>query len=986
MNHLKFSLAALLLLSNLNAKEAEVELKEVTVSGEAGAENDPMQKKVGQSVKSAKELTKTQVSDNKDLVRYETGVTTVEAGRFGQSGYAIRGVEENRVAITVDGLHQAQTLSSQGFKELFEGYGNFNNTRNGVEFETLKQATISKGADSVRTGSGSLGGSVMFETKDARDLLLDKDYFYGYKGGYNTADNQTMHSHTLAGRFKWFDILAVQTKRRHHETENYGYKDYDDSVLGRTREKADPYYIKKTSSLIKLGFQPHEEHRFTFMSDTYKNRSQGKDLSYTLTLSSNRDEIIDTGLRYNDDMMDRKNRAFAYENFSETPLWDTMKFTYSNQKIKSRARTEEHCQAGENCAEISNPIGLQVKNNKVVDKYGGEVTLQRTQEVDPQYGGLTWVNRLVDSQGAVHDQNKFSINQNVSNTWLDCSVFDCSQPNIDVLKYDYATEQYIKSTVPLDKSYTDARTGKTFKQSSESGYLITPYGKGYLSRDWKERDLDTNTKQFNLDFNKYAKTGDVEHDIAYGLSFAKTEKSMTNKQGYDTTNNQWWAPKTLGTDFTGTPYTCENAPLMLLYALCPRTEPLTSFLIPVKTKEGALYLNDDMRVNDWLGINLGYRYDKIKYKPNYVPGSTPKIPDDMVLGLFVPYNPSPEPKWWDYADRDEWKIAHDAWKQEAPNNALANIKYIARDKKFTNSSYAIGADIDPLDYFRIQLKYSKGFRAPTSDELYLAFKHPDFTIQPNPDLKPEIAKTKELALTLHEDKSFITTSFFETKYDNFIDLISLGTKSYATGGGGNTIPFALYGNVNRSKATVRGFEINSMLHFGQISDSLKGFHASYKLTMQKGRVQTDNDGKVPMNAIQPTTAIYGLGYASPADKFGADIYVTNVASKKAKDTYNMFWRLDTDPYGNPYNTNSHSKWRSNAYTLVDVVTYVRPIKNLTFRLGVYNLTNEKYITWDAARSIRPFGTMNMIDRTTGLGINRFYSAGRNFRLNWEFTF
>ena len=45
MNHLKFSLAALLLLSNLNAKEAEVELKEVTVSGEAGAENDPMQKK-----------------------------------------------------------------------------------------------------------------------------------------------------------------------------------------------------------------------------------------------------------------------------------------------------------------------------------------------------------------------------------------------------------------------------------------------------------------------------------------------------------------------------------------------------------------------------------------------------------------------------------------------------------------------------------------------------------------------------------------------------------------------------------------------------------------------------------------------------------------------------------------------------------------------------------------------------------------------------
>ncbi|VEI44498.1 hemoglobin and hemoglobin-haptoglobin-binding protein 4 [Actinobacillus equuli] len=64
---------------------------------------------------------KQQVQDSRDLVRYETGVTVVETGRMGSSGYAVRGVDENRVAITVDGLHQAETLSSQGFKELFEG-------------------------------------------------------------------------------------------------------------------------------------------------------------------------------------------------------------------------------------------------------------------------------------------------------------------------------------------------------------------------------------------------------------------------------------------------------------------------------------------------------------------------------------------------------------------------------------------------------------------------------------------------------------------------------------------------------------------------------------------------------------------------------------------------------------------------------------------------------------------------------------------------
>ncbi|WP_048942679.1 TonB-dependent receptor plug domain-containing protein, partial [Haemophilus influenzae] len=153
------------------------------------------------------------------LVRYETGITVVEAGRFGNSGFAVRGVDENRVAVQIDGLHQAETISSQGFKELFEGYGNFNNTRNSAEIETLKQVTIRKGADSLKSGSGALGGSVSFETKDARDYLTDKNYYASYKRGYNTADNQNLNTLTLAGRYKYFDAIAVITSRKGHELE-----------------------------------------------------------------------------------------------------------------------------------------------------------------------------------------------------------------------------------------------------------------------------------------------------------------------------------------------------------------------------------------------------------------------------------------------------------------------------------------------------------------------------------------------------------------------------------------------------------------------------------------------------------------------------------------------------------------------------------------------------------------------------------------------
>ena len=85
-------------------------------------------------------------------------------------------------------------------------------------------------------------------------------------------------------------------------------------------------------------------------------------------------------------------------------------------------------------------------------------------------------------------------------------------------------------------------------------------------------------------------------------------------------------------------------------------------------------------------------------------------------------------------------------------------------------------------------------------------------------------------------------------------------------------------------------------------------------------------------------------------------------------------------------TDSTLAWRSGNYTVLDIITYARPHKNFNLGFGVYNITNTKYITWDSARSIRGFGTTNLIDQNTGAGIGRFYAPRRNFRFNWEVTF
>ncbi|HHF3507277.1 TPA: TonB-dependent hemoglobin/transferrin/lactoferrin family receptor, partial [Haemophilus influenzae] len=931
------------------------QLEQINVSGSTENSDTKTPPKIAETVKTAKTLEREQANNIKDIVKYETGVTVVEAGRFGQSGFAIRGVDENRVAINIDGLRQAETLSSQGFKELFEGYGNFNNTRNGAEIETLKEVNITKGANSIKSGSGSLGGSVIYKTKDARDYLLNKDYYVSYKKGYATENNQSFNTLTLAGRYKKFDVLVVTTSRNGHELENYGYKNYNDKIQGKRREKADPYKIEQDSTLLKLSFNPTENHRFTLAADLYEHRSRGQDLSYTLKYQETDPDLPEKDSRHTNDKTKRRNISFSYENFSQTPFWDTLKITYSDQRIKTRARTDDYCDAGvRHCEGTENPTGLKLTNGKITRRDGTELQFEKkNKDTDDETYNF---NKFIDTDGKVIE-GKLNLG-NADDTWYDCSRFNCKNgTKINVFEGEQTYGYYgkwKKSELEIEnlngKKLARIKDRKNGQYSNRRIKSILPSSPGYLDRLWQERDLDTNTQQLNLDLTKDFKTWRVEHNLQYGSSYNTTMKRMVNRAGNDATDVQWWATPKLGTE------TCEyvyNA------NLCPRVDPEFSFLLPIKTKEKSVYLFDNVVITDYLSFDLGYRYDNIHYQPKYKHGVTPKLPDDIVKGLFIPL-----------------KKGHNS-NDEVKKNAQQNIDYIAKqNKKYKAHSYSFVSTIDPTSFLRLQLKYSKGFRAPTSDEMYFTFKHPDFTIFPNTNLKPEIAKTKEIAFTLHHDDwGFISTSLFKTNYRDFIDLVYKGEQTFSVGNQGGTQSFRTFQNINRDIAVVKGIEINSKVFLSKMAKFMDGFNLSYKYTYQKGRM----NGNIPMNAIQPKTMVYGLGYDHPSQKFGFNFYATHVASKNPEDTYNMFYKEENKK-------DSTIKWRSKSYTILDLIGYVQPIKNLTIRAGVYNLTNRKYITWDSARSIRSFGTSNVIEQTTGQGINRFYAPGRNYKMSVQFEF
>ena len=1022
--------------TNQNSNVSE-QLEQINVSGSTETIN-VKEKKVGETQISAKKLAKQQASDSRDLVRYETGITVVETGRTGASGYAVRGVDENRVGIMVDGLRQAETLSSQGFKELFEGYGNFNNTRNSIEIENVKTATITKGADSLKSGSGALGGSVIFETKDARDYLIDKDYYLSYKRGYQTMNNQNLKTLTLAGRSKKFDILVVDTKRDGHEIENYDYKIYpnkqaDLSAVGPTREKADPYQITRQSTLIKLGFQPNENHRLSVALDDSTLETKGMDLSYVFRPCKDKACSETFGERIINDQSKRKNIQFSYENFSQTPFWDHIKLSYSSQKITNKARSDEYCHQS-TCAGVLNPQGLHLVEEegtyKIKDKYNEDFKYVKDDSGYYTYYELHNSKNEKISSGVNTEGNP------LDSVLINCEKLTCEGKKFRIYqekdekwddKYKYEDREIITEKLPNGKKYGkiplkkgDAQwTGGPLKE--EIARFLFPKSFGYSTDFVNDRDLNTHTQQIKLDLDKEFHLWHTQHQLKYGGLYEKTLKSMVNHQYNTAANVQWWADYFFCAREEGGNLGGEKKPQPnVSVAGCANRTPLHSdigkdtYLIPVTTKNNVLYFGDNVQLTSWLGLDLNYRYDHVKYLPGY-DEKTP-VPKGLITGLFKKFKREE----YVYGSKNSIPQGYtdctydtDCYKK----NFEDNLALLLRKTDYKHHSYNLGLNLDPTDWLRVQLKYANGFRAPTSDEIYMTFKHPQFSIQPNTDLKAETSKTKEVAFTFYKNSSYITLNAFQNDYRNFIDLVEVGERPIEEG---STITYPFHQNQNRDRARVRGIEIASRLEMGDLFEKLQGFHLGYKFTYQKGRIK-DNGlhpkykeflelnpeyeaiarKPQPMNALQPTTSVYNIGYDAPSQKWGVDMYITNVAAKKAKDSFNSQWTSMVKRTEKQYTEtkdipatkangkevkDSRGLWRNNRYTVIDTIAYWKPIKNLTFTAGVYNLTNKKYLTWDSARSIRHIGTINRVKTETGEGLNRFYAPGRNYRMSVQFEF
>lgn len=156
--------------------------------------------------------------DTRDLVRYTSDVGISDNGRH-LKGFAIRGVEGNRVGISVDGV------SLPDFEEnsLYNRYGNFNNSRLSVDPEMVRSIGIIKGADSFSAGSGSLGGRVDYRTLEGSDIIrAGRNNGLLLRSGYASRNREWVNTLGYGFAGENLDGILMYSQRYGHEMKSTG--------------------------------------------------------------------------------------------------------------------------------------------------------------------------------------------------------------------------------------------------------------------------------------------------------------------------------------------------------------------------------------------------------------------------------------------------------------------------------------------------------------------------------------------------------------------------------------------------------------------------------------------------------------------------------------------------------------------------------------------------------------------------------------------
>jgi hemoglobin/transferrin/lactoferrin receptor protein len=205
------------------------------------------------SVQQRQDLDRNFVRNLGDTIRYEPGVSVDNRpARAGNGSVNIRGIDENRVLILVDGIRLPDIL------------GMTNTNRNQVDFDCLKQVEILRGSASSLYGSDALGGVVAYTTKDPEDYLQGRNTSLQTKVTYTGANRNLSENITLADKRGSLSTSFCYTHQDGSETSNLG------------NIAANPQTVRGNNLVTKVAYQLNPQNQLILTGELFDRRTLTK--------------------------------------------------------------------------------------------------------------------------------------------------------------------------------------------------------------------------------------------------------------------------------------------------------------------------------------------------------------------------------------------------------------------------------------------------------------------------------------------------------------------------------------------------------------------------------------------------------------------------------------------------------------------------------------------------------------------------------------
>lgn len=247
------------------------------------------------TVKDAEQIADELVTDIRDLIRFEPGVSVQRqparfgaalgaTGRAGNDSFNIRGIGGNRVLIQVDGVRVPDGFS---FGAQASGRGDY------VDLGLIKSVEILRGPSSALYGSDGLAGAVSFITADPADFLEEGKSVGGLlRAAYSSADKEFSETGILAGRSGDWSAMAAYTRRDYQELDNQGTV----GGTGAARTRPNPQDGRSDAALARLVYDPANGHKLRLTGEYLDTHLYTNGLS-GLSASVDRLEGFDSGTR-----------------------------------------------------------------------------------------------------------------------------------------------------------------------------------------------------------------------------------------------------------------------------------------------------------------------------------------------------------------------------------------------------------------------------------------------------------------------------------------------------------------------------------------------------------------------------------------------------------------------------------------------------------------------------------------------------------------